>query len=102
MGSGTFRVITPWIFEIDNNPLIRGETSDICLCDWRAGVFTRLHQALVADDCLCSETHCSAQAPKTLCRFNITRAYRDPLNRGVRPPNRAQSWSSPASPIAPG
>lgn len=73
VGSGTFTVVTPWTFEIAENPLIRGEESETCLCDWHAGVFTRLYQALVAPDSVCIEAHCCAQSPALSCRFEITK-----------------------------
>lgn len=73
-GSGTFHIISPWHFAIENNPLIQGERSDICLCDWHAAVFTRLYQVLVATNCFCQETDCAAQLNKTRCDFIITRS----------------------------
>lgn len=73
-GSGRFQVVNPWTFEIADNPLVRGETSDLCLCDWHAGVFTRLYSTLVAADAVCSETKCCARRGDDRCRFEITRA----------------------------
>ena len=71
-GSGAFTVVTPWLFEIEGNPLIRGEVSDIPICDWHAAVFERLYQELVHRDVQCRETHCAAQAPGQPCRFELT------------------------------
>ena len=73
-GSGVFRVSSPWAFEIDGNPLIRGETSETCLCDWHAAVFARLYQELVTPRARCAETTCGAQGHGRPCRFEITLA----------------------------
>lgn len=71
VGSGRLDVIDPWTFEIRNNPLIRGEHSDHCLCDWHTGVFRQLYQTLVTQRCGCVETCCGAQGAGTPCRFEI-------------------------------
>ncbi len=73
-GSGHFRIVSfsPLVFEIENNPVVRGETSDRPLCAWHAAVFERLYRVLVADSCRASELRCSAQG-HTACRFLITR-----------------------------
>lgn len=71
VGSGQFKVVAPWTFEIRGNPLIRGDQSEHCICTWHAGVFTRLYQVLVTPDCCCLETSCGAQAPKDPCRFEV-------------------------------
>lgn len=70
-GSGAFRVIDPWTFEIRNNPLIAGETSCNCLCHWHAAVFSQLYHRLVTRDCTCSEVTCGAQGADVPCRFEI-------------------------------
>jgi divinyl protochlorophyllide a 8-vinyl-reductase len=31
-GSGRFRVVAPLVFEIADNPIVRGEVSDVPLC----------------------------------------------------------------------
>jgi len=71
-GSGTFRKISPWAFEIKDNPVIRGEVSDVPLCTWHAAVFGRLYRALVHPRCVCTETHCGAQPGHDACLFEIT------------------------------
>jgi len=71
-GSGRFAPRGPWLFEIHDNPLIRGETSDTPLCAWHAAVFERLYRVLVAPDCRCVETCCRAQPGQDRCRFEIT------------------------------
>lgn len=71
VGSGQFKVIDPWTFEIRDNPLIRGEQSDHCICTWHAGVFARLYQTLVTPDCSCAETSCGAQSPGGPCHFEV-------------------------------
>lgn len=71
VGSGTLYVPDPWTFEIEDNPLIRGECSDTCLCHWHAAVFARLYQVLVSTACRCEETRCGAQDPRHRCRFEL-------------------------------
>lgn len=73
-GSGRFHVQTPWIFEIENNPLIRGEHGTGCLCSWHAGVFTELYRRLVSPHSRCTETHCGAAGGDPVCRFEIRRS----------------------------
>ncbi len=72
-GSGHFRVVTPWVFEIAQNPIVRGEHSPIPLCHWHSAVFTQLYQTLVAPDCRCTETACCAVTGHGACRFVVTR-----------------------------
>ena len=74
VGSGQLTVLNPWTFAIKNNPLIAGETSNVCLCDWHAGVFSRLYQALVCHTAVCHETTCGAQSLGSLCQFEVRRA----------------------------
>ncbi|OAN71328.1 bacteriochlorophyll 4-vinyl reductase [Jannaschia sp. EhC01] len=74
VGSGTLHVRDAWTFEIEANPLIAGEVSEHCLCDWHAGVFGHLYQTLVTPRATCTEVSCGAQAPGTLCRFEVRRA----------------------------
>lgn len=73
VGSGTLRVVDAWTFEIRNNPLIAGETSDHCLCHWHVGVFSQLYQTLVTPACRCAETRCGAAQPDDCCRFEVRR-----------------------------
>ncbi len=75
-GSGTFRVVDPWTFEIDHNPLIRGEHGPAPLCHWHAAVFERLYARLVHRDVRCVETRCGAQPGSHTCRFEIVRRRR--------------------------
>lgn len=72
-GSGQFRVVDPWTFEIADNPLVRGERSAAPLCHWHAAVFERLYGRLVHPACRCVETRCSAQPGAPSCRFEIVR-----------------------------
>ncbi|MEM7571061.1 MAG: bacteriochlorophyll 4-vinyl reductase [Pseudomonadota bacterium] len=76
VGSGSFRVVTPWVFEITHNPLIERETSDVPLCHWHASVFETLYQTLVSPDCTCAEVTCAAMPGNSRCRFEITRQRR--------------------------
>jgi divinyl protochlorophyllide a 8-vinyl-reductase len=71
-GSGQFSSHGPWCFEIADNPLVRGEASDTCLCHWHASVFETLYRDLVHPDCTCRETCCGAQPRQGVCRFEIT------------------------------
>lgn len=70
-GSGRFRVVSPWCFEIAHNPIIRGESSDTPLCHWHAAVFARLYQVLVHPRVQCDETHCAALGGAPVCRFEL-------------------------------
>ena len=73
VGSGHFRVVTPWQFEIAHNPLIHGECASTCLCAWHAAVFERLYRVLVSSRAHCEETVCSAHTGKGFCTFVLTR-----------------------------
>ncbi|WP_299326163.1 bacteriochlorophyll 4-vinyl reductase [Parasphingopyxis sp.] len=72
-GSGSFRVVDPWTFEIAHNPMISGEHSNLPICHWHAAVFERLYQALVCRRSMCVETQCGAQDDSDICRFEIFR-----------------------------
>lgn len=72
VGSGALHVASPWAFEIKDNPLIRGETSETCLCDWHASVFATLYQTLVTRRARCVEVSCGAQERSDRCRFEIS------------------------------
>ncbi|MEL7211695.1 MAG: bacteriochlorophyll 4-vinyl reductase [Pseudomonadota bacterium] len=69
-GSGTFRVLTPLRFELADNPIVAGETSETPLCHWHAAVFERLYQVLVHPQMICRETDCIAQGAGA-CRFEL-------------------------------
>jgi divinyl protochlorophyllide a 8-vinyl-reductase len=75
-GSGAFRAVDPWCFEIAANPLVDGENSETPLCAWHAAVFERLYRSLVAPDCRCVETRCCAQPGGGPCRFELSRVRR--------------------------
>jgi divinyl protochlorophyllide a 8-vinyl-reductase len=75
-GSGAFRVVDPWTFEIDDNPLVRGEHGLAPLCHWHAAVFERLYATLVHRDVRCVETRCGAQPGSHVCRFEVVRRPR--------------------------
>lgn len=75
-GTGVFRAITPWEFEIRQNPLIEGETSSEPICVWHAAVFQRLYQKLVHRDFKCVEVECGAQTGHDICRFQLFRQKR--------------------------
>ncbi|GIT92433.1 bacteriochlorophyll synthase 23 kDa chain [Jannaschia pagri] len=69
-GTGSFRVVTPWVFEIHDNPLIRGEADGAPMCHWHTAVFARLYQALVSSRTVCQEVVCGAQGGG-VCRFEL-------------------------------
>jgi len=71
-GSGKFKVKSPYCFELENNPLVAGETSPIPICHWHCGVFTTLYAALVHPGMRCTETACCAAGDR-VCRFELTR-----------------------------
>ena len=72
-GSGSFEAVTPWSFEIQNNPLIAGEYSETPLCIWNAAVFGRLYRKLVHPKTICREITCAAQSGHSCCRFELCR-----------------------------
>jgi divinyl protochlorophyllide a 8-vinyl-reductase len=71
-GSGRFEVVStrPLVFAIHNNPVVRGEHADHCLCHWHAAVFERLFQVLVDSGTRVRETAC-AGAGAPACRFDV-------------------------------
>jgi len=69
-GSGDFMKISPYVFEIADNPVVRGEHAPGPICDWHAAVFTRLYRVLVSARLACRETACCA-AGAPACRFEI-------------------------------
>ncbi|MCO8145286.1 bacteriochlorophyll 4-vinyl reductase [Rhodovulum tesquicola] len=73
-GSGAFRVVStrPLVFELTDNPLIRGEHAPHPICGWHEAVFDRLFQTLVDKRLRTRETACAATGAP-LCRFEITR-----------------------------
>jgi len=73
-GSGRFKACSPWRFEIEKNPMVRGEESSDCLCNWHAAVFERLYRVLVGSDCRCKEIDCGARGPGHKCRFVLLRS----------------------------
>ncbi len=72
-GSGQFRVVAPLVFEIADNPIVRGEVSDAPLCHWHRAVFETLFRSLVDDRLRCTEVACCAMGDPA-CRFVLRRA----------------------------
>jgi divinyl protochlorophyllide a 8-vinyl-reductase len=60
------------VFEIADNPLVRGEVSQAPLCDWHAAVFRRLYSVLVDPRIEVRETACCA-CGDAACRFEVRR-----------------------------
>jgi divinyl protochlorophyllide a 8-vinyl-reductase len=73
-GSGGFSLVSKWpvVFEIADNPVVRGEHSDTPLCHWHAAVFERLFSTLCGPDWRCTEAHCCAQGAPA-CHFEMSR-----------------------------
>lgn len=72
-GSGEFRVASkrPLVFELYDNPVVRGEQADAPICHWHAAVFQRLFSNLVDKGMTCRETACCATG-SDCCRFEIS------------------------------
>ena len=73
-GSGEFRLAASWppLFEIVDNPVVRGEVSEVPLCHWHAAVFERLFTAICGPRWRAVETTCCAQGARA-CRFELRR-----------------------------
>lgn len=71
-GSGEFRIISryPLVFELRDNPVVRGEKADGPICHWHAAVFERLFSHIVDENLRCVETQCCAAGADS-CRFEI-------------------------------
>lgn len=71
-GSGAFRVRSrhPLVFELRDNPVVRGERAKAPICHWHAAVFERLFTRIVDEHLRCVETHCCA-AGAPACRFEV-------------------------------
>ncbi|RMA41111.1 bacteriochlorophyll 4-vinyl reductase [Rhodophyticola porphyridii] len=74
-GSGVFRLVSTWpvVFEIADNPVVRGEHAATPLCHWHAAVFGRLFSALCGPGWHCAEVGCCAQGARA-CRFELVRS----------------------------
>lgn len=71
-GSGEFAVTGPLVFEIRDNPIVRGEVSETPLCHWHAAVFETLFRSLVDTRLRCAEESCCATGAPA-CRFVLHR-----------------------------
>lgn len=71
-GSGTFHLAGPLTFEIADNPIVRGEVSDVPLCHWHRAVFEVLFRKLVDPRLRCEEQTCCAMGAPA-CRFVLKR-----------------------------
>ena len=69
-GSGRFRRVSAWVFDIADNPIVAGETADQPVCHWHAAVFETLFRELVHPKAKCREVPCCA-AGAPACRFEI-------------------------------
>lgn len=74
-GSGVFQVRargTAPVFEIADNPVVRGEFAALPICGWHSAVFERLFRVLVHDGYRVRETACCA-CGREACRFEVRR-----------------------------
>lgn len=71
-GSGRFRVRKrqPLVFELTDNPVVRGEHASEPICHWHAAVFERLFSDIVDPNLRCVETQCCATGASS-CRFEL-------------------------------
>jgi divinyl protochlorophyllide a 8-vinyl-reductase len=71
-GSGQFRIASrkPLVFEVHDNPIVRGEHAAEPLCHWHTAVFQRLFNMLVDPELRCTETACCATG-SDCCRFEL-------------------------------
>lgn len=71
-GSGTFEAVAgrPTLLTIRDNPLCRGQTSEVPVCDYYAATFEHLFRALVHRDTRCTELSCEARGDDA-CRFEL-------------------------------
>lgn len=70
-GSGTFRAIDPWMFELWQNPLTRSANRAYCGCHWQAAIIAQLYQTLIGPRYTCVETCCGTEGNGDICRFVI-------------------------------
>jgi divinyl protochlorophyllide a 8-vinyl-reductase len=71
-GSGGFKVRSrhPLVFELRDNPVVRGEHASEPICHWHAAVFEHLFRDIVDPRLSCRETHCCASGADA-CRFEV-------------------------------
>lgn len=71
-GSGTFRVRSrhPLVFDLIDNPVVRGEHAAAPICHWHAAVFQRLFSEIVDANLCCEEIQCCAAGANS-CRFEL-------------------------------
>lgn len=71
-GSGRFQIASkrPLVFELHDNPVVRGEQADRPICHWHTAVFQRLFNNLVDPGLRVRETACCATG-SPCCRFEL-------------------------------
>jgi divinyl protochlorophyllide a 8-vinyl-reductase len=71
-GSGTFTAVAgrPTLLTIRDNPLCRGQASEVPVCDYYAATFEHLFRQLVHRDTRCTELSCEARGDDA-CRFEL-------------------------------
>ncbi|MEM6774837.1 MAG: bacteriochlorophyll 4-vinyl reductase [Pseudomonadota bacterium] len=72
-GSGEFRIANrdPLVFELRDNPVVRGERATKPICHWHAAVFERLFTQIVDENLRCIEHQCCAMGADS-CIFEIS------------------------------
>ena len=69
-GSGKFSIVGRLDFEIEGNPVIKGQETDAPICHYHAAQLERLFQKMVDVNLVCVETACAA-AGDDHCHFSI-------------------------------
>lgn len=69
-GTGGFRVTNTLHCELEDNPLVRGETSGVPVCHWNRALFEAVYKTLVHPQLECFETDCCATGASA-CRFEM-------------------------------
>jgi divinyl protochlorophyllide a 8-vinyl-reductase len=72
-GSGEFVFLSATVFELRNNPVLKGESAKAPVCHFHAAAFERMYQRLVDAQIICREIACKA-AGAAACRFELSYA----------------------------
>lgn len=70
-GSGKFTVLGTNEFQLVDNPMIRGETSDLPICVWHEELFQHTFRRMAHNRLRCVETSCMATGADA-CRFHLS------------------------------
>jgi divinyl protochlorophyllide a 8-vinyl-reductase len=72
-GSGEVEFLSATVFELRNNPVLKGETAAAPVCHYHAAAFERMYQRLVDARVICREIACTATGAAS-CRFELSYA----------------------------